>query len=92
MRKIILFLALGASGFAAAANAQTAPPPPVEAPMRSGPVTRAAYLAQAAARFDRLDMNHDGILDPAERAAGRPMRGMRGEGMPPRQFEPPRDD
>ncbi len=34
---------------------------------RGGTITRADYQARALARFDRLDLNKDGRLDPAER-------------------------
>ena len=45
--------------------------------MRGDPdriVTREETVQRAGARFDRLDTNHDGRLDAAEIAAGRPMR------------------
>ncbi len=49
-----------------------------------GVTTREESLQRAGNRFDRLDTNHDGKLDAAEMAAGRPMRGPRGGGdMPP---------
>jgi len=56
--------------------------------MRGDPdrvVTREETVQRAGARFDRLDTNHDGRLDAAEIAAGRPMRGPRGDAgaMPP---------
>ncbi|GAA0666256.1 hypothetical protein GCM10009102_15180 [Sphingomonas insulae] len=47
-------------------------------------LTRADAVQRAGKRFDRLDTNHDGKLDAAEMAAGRPMRGARQAGaMPP---------
>lgn len=55
-------------------------------------ITRADFTNRAAARFDRMDTNHDGTLDQAERDAARPKRGgrgghgghhMRGGEMPP---------
>ena len=35
-----------------------------------GRISKAEYLARAAARFDRLDVNHDGFLTPDERPSG----------------------
>ncbi len=95
MRKIILSLALGASGFAASAcSAQTAPPPPppADAPMRGDPngdgtVSRAAYIAQADARFQQMDTDHDGSVSASEmqsyRQAMRDRRIARGGDVPP---------
>lgn len=42
-----------------------------------GTVTRADYQARALARFDRLDLNRDGRLDPAERQQHRQQRAER---------------
>ncbi|WP_445192521.1 hypothetical protein ACT009_00850 [Sphingomonas sp. Tas61C01] len=73
------------------ASAQTvAPPPPAAAPAPSanadpagnGVVTKAEWQARSAARFDRLDTNHDGTLDATERAAMRDRRRPPG-GRPP---------
>ena len=36
-----------------------------------GQVTRAAFTAKAAERFQRMDTNRDGKIDAAERQAGR---------------------
>lgn len=91
MRTMILGLALGASALAAAASAQTTPPAPPVMPapqMRAdangdGIVTRDEAIAQAAARFDRMDANHDGKLDQAELADRRYGRGPRDGGPPP---------
>lgn len=61
-------------------------PPRAGGEMRDGgrEWTRAETLERAGKRFDRLDTNHDGKLDAAEIAAGRPMRGGPGAGdMPP---------
>ena len=43
--------------------------------MKDGAVTRAAFDAAVAARFDKLDTNHDGTLDRAELRAAMPPRG-----------------
>jgi TolA-binding protein len=42
-----------------------------------GPVTLAQFRAQAEARFDRLDLNHDGVITAAEQAQLRAQRGTR---------------
>lgn len=99
MRKIVLFLALGATGFAVAAAAQVAPPSPggtyQPTPMRADlnrPVTRADYIAQADARFEQMDTDHDGSVSTAEmqsyRQAMRDRRIARGGDVPP---PPPMD-
>lgn len=75
------------------AMAQPAPPPdgppPAGMPMMTDPYGDATVLrtdaqAQAAARFDALDTDHDGALSPEELAAGRPagVRGPDGAGRP----------
>ena len=87
MNKAILAFALGAS-IATAATAQDGPPRgPGGAMMRAdangdGIVTRAEALAEAGARFDRIDTNHDGKIDQAELAA-MPMRRGRGGDIAP---------
>ncbi|WP_157968753.1 MULTISPECIES: hypothetical protein [unclassified Sphingomonas] len=70
------------------------PPPPAATPAADArpPIARADYIARAAARFDRMDANHDGKLDPTEAASARgyARRGMMrpgGETPPP----PPAD-
>ncbi|WP_322963451.1 hypothetical protein [Sphingomonas fuzhouensis] len=45
------------------------------------PITADAFRARAAAMFDRLDTNHDGKIDPAERAAAPRWGGRHGGGM-----------
>ncbi|WP_294310223.1 hypothetical protein [uncultured Sphingomonas sp.] len=45
------------------------------------PITADAFRARAAAMFDRLDTNHDGKVDPAERAAAPRWGGRHGGGM-----------
>ena len=64
MRKLTLSLIAGAAAIAVggAAYAQTAPAPQHE-------MTRAAVEQRAAQMFDRLDANHDGKLDQADRDA-----------------------
>jgi hypothetical protein len=60
---------------AAQSTASTASP----APSRTGGLTREQYIhraeeraaGRAAAQFDRMDTNHDGVVDPAERRAWR---------------------
>ncbi|MBC2664383.1 EF-hand domain-containing protein [Novosphingobium flavum] len=43
-------------------------------PYGDGTVTRAEAEAQAAERFDKIDANKNGVLDPEEMAAMRPAR------------------
>ena len=43
-----------------------------------GKVSRDEFMAQAAARFDRLDANKDGVLTPDELRAGHHRHGPRG--------------
>ena len=73
---------LPATAFAQA-NQQAAAPPAVTAaspaPARSGSLTREQYIQRAeeraarraAAQFDAMDFDHDGVLDPAEIRAWR---------------------
>lgn len=67
MRKLTLSLIAGAAALAAGsvAYAQSAPAP--AAPQAA--MTRAAAEQRAARMFDRLDANHDGKLDQADRDA-----------------------
>ena len=68
----------------AAVLAQTAPAPSA-APTRGGDITRDQYIEHAverakrsaAARFDRMDTDHDGVLSAAERRAARAERAQR---------------
>lgn len=97
-------LLLGFAAFAATAAgiavAQEGPPPPPGGGMimradtnRDGVITREEAIAQAAERFDRMDLNHDGKLDRSElQQVGQRMRGMGGMGgdMPPPPPAPPR--
>ena len=57
--------------FPAAAGAQS---DGSKAPDSGGNITKEQYLEQAkqraAKRFDKLDVNHDGVLSPSERKAG----------------------
>lgn len=46
-----------------------------------GVITRAEFLAQASARFDRIDANKDGRIDQTERQAMHKRGGGRGDGM-----------
>jgi hypothetical protein len=87
MRTAILTLALGASAFTAASAQDMPPRGPGGAMMRAdadgdGIVTRAEALAEAGARFDRIDANHDGRIDQTELTAIADRRGRR-NGAPP---------
>jgi Ca2+-binding EF-hand superfamily protein len=68
MRKLTLSLIAGAASVAAGgvACAQSAPAP-AQAPQHE--LTRAAVEQRAGQMFDRLDANHDGKLDQADRDA-----------------------
>ena len=75
------------AAFTAAAVQDIPPPPPPAAMLRAdsdgdGVITRAEHLAQAAARFDRLDVNRDGKLTADEMARAGQM-GRRGNRAPP---------
>lgn len=58
------------------------PGPDGQRPDQMGqPITKATFVAQGLARFDKADTNHDGTLSQAERDAARPaMHGRRGPG------------
>src|ERR1700731_2219997 len=73
---------LPATAFAQANQQAAAPPGPASAsgaPSRAGALTKEQYIhraeeraaRRAAAQFDRMDADHDGVLDPAERKAWR---------------------
>ena len=72
LRKLTLSLVAGAAAiaFGGAAYAQEAPAP--QAPQRE--MTRAAAEQRADQVFDRLDANHDGKLDQADREARQKIR------------------
>lgn len=82
--RAVLVVSLFALLSPAAAMAQTAPatPTPSAAPARGGDITRDEYIERAverakraaAARFDRMDINHDGVLSGEERRAARAAR------------------
>ena len=86
-------LLMGIAAFAVTAGgmaiAQDMGPPPGGGMMRAdanndGVVTRQEAIDQATARFDRMDLNHDGKLDKAELAQVRDrQRAMRGDMPPP---------
>ena len=90
-----LAFALAAGTLAGTATAQDAPPAPPRGPMGGGPMMRAdtngdgvvsrdEAIAQAAQRFDRMDLNHDGKLTRDEmEQIGRRMGQMRGGDLPP---------
>jgi hypothetical protein len=69
----------------AVASAQTAAPAPSAAPAarstRGGDITKDEYIERARRaaerRFDRMDLNHDGVLTADERRAAREDRGSR---------------
>src|SRR5207237_7895097 len=73
-------------------QAAAQPSPTAASPARSGSggLTREQYIhraeeraaGRAAAQFDRMDANHDGVVDPAERRAWRSQH-PRGAGSEP---------
>jgi len=72
------------------AAAQPSPTATSSAPSRAGGLTREQYIhgaeeraaRRAAAQFDRMDANHNGVVDPAERRAWRSQH-QRGAGSQP---------
>jgi len=94
----LLDLAIATAALAVPALAQDRPPGPPRGGMTmradangDGVVTRQEALAEAGARFDRMDANRDGRLDPAEMRAG-PGRGrMAAPPAPPTPSAPPPD-
>jgi hypothetical protein len=76
--------ALAQTGQQAAAQPTASAASP--APSRAGGLTREQYIhraeERAAAQFDRMDTNHDGVVDPAERRAWRSQH-PRGAGVQP---------
>lgn len=103
MKTLILTAALASSAIAGAAFAQTSPPPPAGQPPMygkhhghddmngDGVVTRDEFIAAATRRFDRMDTNHDGKLDQAERDAMRQRRMARSGDMGPDGGTPPQN-
>ena len=70
MKKIAIGLSLAALAVAGTAMAEQAGGPGQrDATVTRATVTRADALARAAQMFDRLDVNKDGKLDPADREA-----------------------
>ena len=67
MKKSLIGLSLLALGLAGGANA--AEPMPGGDPLGDKTVTKAEFQANGAAMFDKMDANHDGKLDAADRAA-----------------------
>ena len=67
MKKFAIGLSLAALAIAGTAMAEQTWGPG----KRDATVTRADALARAAQTFDRLDVNHDGKIDPADREAMR---------------------
>ena len=49
----------------------------------TGPVSRDQFRSLFMSRFDRIDTNHDGSIDPDEMAAARPFRGGGDRSAPP---------
>jgi len=99
MRSITAFALFALSLLPATALAQTgqqaaAQPSPSTAsptPSRGGGFTREQYIhraeeraaGRAAAQFDRMDSNHDGVVDPAERRAWRSQHSRAATGSQP---------
>ena len=88
---------LPATAFAQASQQAAAPPSATmasPAPSRAGGLTREQYIQRAeeraarraGAQFDRMDADHDGVLDPAEIRAWRSQH-PRGAGS--RSDQPP---
>jgi len=67
MKKIMISLSALALGLAGAAYAQEGMPG--GDPLGDKTVTKAEFQAKGAAMFDKMDANHDGKLDAADRAA-----------------------
>ena len=82
--RAILVVSLVALLCPVAAMAQTAPATatPRSAPAKGGDITRDQYIEHATERakraaekrFDRMDVNHDGVLSAEERRAARAQR------------------
>src|SRR6266478_3606236 len=78
------------------AAAQPSPPAVASAPSRAGGFTREQYIhraeeraaGRAAAQFDRMDTNHDGVVDPAERRAWRSQHSLAATGSQPSASQP----
>ncbi|MBW8785389.1 MAG: hypothetical protein JF593_12265 [Novosphingobium sp.] len=83
MKKLTIAAAVLAASVAGTAYAQSGP----RDPFGDATVARADAQTQAAARFDALDTNHDGVLSPDELAAMRPARAG-GEGARPEGDRP----
>jgi len=79
MLPLAAFAQTGPQSTGQQAAAQPSPPAAASAPSRAGGFTREQYIhraeeraaGRAAAQFDRMDTNHDGVVDPAERRAWR---------------------
>ena len=67
MKKTLIGLSALALGIAGAAYAQDAMPG--GDPLGDKTATKAEFTAKGAAMFDKLDVNHDGKLDAADRSA-----------------------
>lgn len=67
MKKTLIGLSALALGLAGAAYAQEAMPG--GDPLGGKTVSKTEFLAKGAAMFDKMDVNHDGKLDQADRAA-----------------------
>src|SRR5215469_2186800 len=89
---------LPATAFAQAPQQAAAPPSPASVgslPSSSAAPTKEQYIQRAeqraarraAAQFDRMDADHNGVLDPAERRAWRSQR-VRAAGPHPDQSPP----
>ena len=85
MRAVLVAILVGLSLPAMAQNPAATSPAPTEAapPARSrgGDITKEEYVERARRaaerRFDRMDLNHDGVLTADERRAAREQRQQR---------------
>jgi hypothetical protein len=85
MRAVLIAILIGFSVPALAQTAApTSPAPSAQSAPRSargGDITKDEYIERARRaaerRFDRMDLNHDGVLTADERRAAREARGSR---------------
>jgi hypothetical protein len=84
MRAVLIAILIGFSVPALAQTAAPSPAPSAQSAPRSargGDITKDEYIERARRaaerRFDRMDLNHDGVLTADERRAAREARGSR---------------